>query len=50
MWPRITVRGFAFVHKTLAFATGAAVAGVGFMVLNDQILFSVCFVSLVVTV
>ncbi|KAK8804550.1 hypothetical protein WA588_004760, partial [Blastocystis sp. NMH] len=32
--------GFAFVHKTLAFATGAAVAGVGFMVLNDQILFS----------
>lgn len=34
-------RGFAIVHKTLSFATGAAIAGLSYLYIRDQIRFSV---------
>lgn len=39
----VKIRGFAFLHRTISFATGAAIAGIGFFYLNDQIRFSVRF-------
>ena len=43
-------RGFALFHRTVSFATGAALAGIGFFFLNDQIRFSVGFIEITIII